>query len=146
MRNYQTLTIIGGVITILVALAVWALFATVDIFHGSFNEFENKYATQQQLQKYNEGRQMFSSGLGYMAAAIPIAVILNVFAMIAVFVFKDRFKLVGILLIAIAILTLIAMSAFGIISLGMLLAAGIVALRYKVVKKDAPTTGSSINT
>jgi hypothetical protein len=78
---------------------------------------------------------MFSSGLGYMAAA-----------MIVVFVFKDRLRLVGILLIVIAILTLIAMSAFGIVSLGMLLAAGIVALRYKLRKDETRTPSSSTTT
>jgi hypothetical protein len=39
---------------------------------------------------------MFSNGLGYMTVAIPIAVFLNVFAMIAVFVFQNKVKVVGI--------------------------------------------------
>jgi hypothetical protein len=66
-----------------------------------------------------------------MQVAIPVAVFLNVFAMIAVFVFKDGFKAVGILLIAIGVITAISISAYGIVALGMFVAAGIVALRYK---------------
>lgn len=84
---------------------------------GKFNEFENKYATQQQLQKYNEDRQMFSSGLAYMQVAIPTTVFVNVFAMIVVFVLKERTKIVGITLIIIGIISIITISAFGIIEL-----------------------------
>jgi hypothetical protein len=89
---------------------------------------------------------MFSNGLGYMTVAIPIAVFLNVFAMIAVFVFQNKVKVVGILLITIGIITVISMSAFGIISLGMFLAAGIVALRYKVARKEATSIPSTTAT
>jgi urocanate hydratase len=145
MRNYQTLTVIGAVLTILIGLSIWLIFSSLNIFHGAFNNFTTNYGTQQQIQKYNEGRQMFSSGLGYLAAAIPIGVFLNVFAMIAVFVFKDRFKMLGILLIVIAILTVIAFSAFGIVSFGMLIAAGIVALRYKRKGTKNETTQPSTN-
>jgi hypothetical protein len=132
MRNYQTLTVIGAVITILIALSVWLIFSSLGTFHGAFNEFENKYANQSQLQTYNQGRQSFSSGLGYMAIAIPIAIFLNVFAMITVFVFQNKTKVVGILLIVIAVISVISLGGFGIVSLGMLLAAGIVALMYKI--------------
>jgi hypothetical protein len=146
MRNYQTLTVIGGVITILVALATWAIFASTDIFHGAFNEFESKYATQQQLQKYNEGRQMFANGLAYMQVAIPTAIFVNIFAMIGVFVFKDKVKVVGSLLIVIGIISIITIGAFGIVSLGIFITAGIVALRYKVARKETTSIPSTTAT
>ena len=67
-----------------------------------------------------------------MSAAIPIVVFANVFAMIAVLVFKRQTNIVGIILIVIAVITVIGAGAFGIVGFGLLIAAGIVALRYKI--------------
>jgi hypothetical protein len=51
--------------------------------------------------------------------------------MVLVFVIKDRFKALGIVLIVLGIIIPIAPSGFGIVGFGMFIAAGIVALRYK---------------
>ena len=51
--------------------------------------------------------------------------------MVLVFVIKDRFKALGIVLIVIGIIILIVTSGFGIVGFGMFIATGIVALRYK---------------
>jgi glucan phosphoethanolaminetransferase (alkaline phosphatase superfamily) len=112
-------------------MATWALVGTIDIFHGGFSNFEHKYADTATLQKDNQQRLQMSSGLGYMAVAIAVAILLNIFAMMAVFVFKNRLKVIGTVLIVVGVISLISIGFFGVVSFGMLLAARIVAFRYK---------------
>lgn len=75
MRNYLTLKPIGGIITILLVLAVGFLFSVGDIMHVSFGNFTKQYGSQSTINQYRQGRQMFSSGLSYMSVAIPVGVL-----------------------------------------------------------------------
>jgi len=98
MRNYQTLTVIGGIITILIVLAVGFLFSVSNIMHESFGNFTQQYGSQSTINQYQQGRQMFSSGLSCTSVAIPVGVFGSVAAMVLVFVIKDKFKPLGIIL------------------------------------------------
>jgi hypothetical protein len=131
MRNYQTLTVIGGIITILIVLAVAFLFSVGNVVHRSFGNYTTQYGTQSDINKYNKDRQMFSGGVNYLSAAIPIGVFGSVAAMVLVFVIKDRFKPLGIILIVLGVIVVIATGGFGIVGFAMFVVAGIVVLRYK---------------
>jgi hypothetical protein len=131
MRNYQTLTVIGGIITILIILAVGFLFSLGNVMHQSFGNYTTQYGTQSQINQYNKDRQMFNGGVDYMAAAIPVGIFGSVIAMILVFVIK-RLKALGIILIVLGVIVVIATGGFGIVGFAMFVAAGIVALRWKL--------------
>src|SRR5215212_9068838 len=98
MRNYQTLTVIGGIITILIVLAVALIFSTLGIVHQSFGNFTKQYSSQSTINQYNQGTQTIQHGTSYMSAAIPIGVFGCVAAMVLVFVIKDKLKPLGIIL------------------------------------------------
>ena len=131
MRNYQTLTVIGGIITILIVLAVGFLFSVGNVMHESFGNFTTQYGSQSTINQYQQGRQMFSSGLTYMSVAIPVGIFSSIAAMVLAFVIKDRFKPLGIILIVLGVIVVIATGWFGIVGFAMFVVAGIVAIRYK---------------
>jgi hypothetical protein len=62
---------------------------------------------------------------------MSIAILGSVAAMVLVFVIKDRFKPLGIILIVLGVIVVIATGGFGIVGFVMFVVAGIVALRYK---------------
>ena len=74
---------------------------------------------------------MFSSGLNYMSVAIPVGIFGSVAAMVLVFVIKNRYKPLGIILIVLGVVVVVATGGFGIVGFAMFVVAGIVALRYK---------------
>jgi ABC-type polysaccharide transport system permease subunit len=104
MRNYQTLTVIGGIITILIVLAVGFLFSVGNIMNESFGNYTKQYGSQSTINQYNQTKQTFASGLTYFSAAIPVGVFGSVAAMVLVFVIKDRFKPLGIILIVLGVI------------------------------------------
>jgi predicted branched-subunit amino acid permease len=59
------------------------------------------------------------------------AIALYIIGIVVPFVIRDRTKIVGIALLAISFITLVLIGLFGVISFALLLAAGIVALRYR---------------
>src|SRR5215212_5210625 len=108
MRNYQTLTVIGGIITILIVLAVALIFSTLGIVHQSFGNFTQQYGSQSTIKQYNQTTQTINSGTSYMSAAIPVGIFGSVAAMVLVFVIKDKFKPLGIILIVLGVIVAIA--------------------------------------
>jgi Protein of unknown function (DUF4064) len=131
MRNYQTLTIIGGIINILIILAVGLIIGTLSSFHESFGNFTTQYGTQQYINKFYQNRASMNIGLQYVTVAIPVSVVASIIGMVLVFVIKDKFKALGIILIVLGVVIVIATSGFGIVGFAMFIVAGIVALRYK---------------
>jgi glucan phosphoethanolaminetransferase (alkaline phosphatase superfamily) len=93
--------------------------------------FTTQYGTQKDINKFYQDRASINSGLQHFTVAIPVSVIASMIGMVLVFVIKDRFKALGIVLIVIGIIILIVTSGFGIVGFGMFIATGIVALRYK---------------
>jgi hypothetical protein len=99
--------------------------------HESFGNFTKQYGSQSTINQYQQGRQMFSSGLNYMSVAIPVGIFGSVAAMVLVFVIKNRYKPLGIILIVLGVVVVVATGGFGIVGFAMFVVAGIVALRYK---------------
>jgi hypothetical protein len=129
----------------IIAFGAYTALASIDAFHGAFDEFTYEYGDPSDVREFEETRQTFESGTAYAGAAVAVVVIVDIVALILAFVMtKDRkqVKIVGIVLIIIAFVNLIAISAFGIIGFILILVAGIVALRWKPVGYEPTYTSS----
>ena len=134
MRNYQTLTLIGGILTILIVLSVSLIMGVLVGVHESFGNFTTQYGSQNTVNQYYKDRASMNNGLIFVSAAIPVAVIVSIAAITLVFVIKDRLNVLGIILIVLGVITVISVSAFGILGLALFVAAGVIALRAKPVQ------------
>lgn len=126
MRNYQTLTLIGSILGILIAFAVIGLLGVLDIGITSFENLTD--STQEQLDVQKEKR---STDIQYIYTTGGISIVLYIIAIITAFVLNQRTKVIGIILLVVSVATLILIGYFGVIGFALLLTGGIVALRYK---------------
>lgn len=126
MRNYQTLTLIGSILGILIVFAVIAFMGVLDIGITSFENLTK--STQEELQVEREGR---AADFQYISATGAAAIVLYIVAIIIAFVIKQKTKIIGITLLVVSVATLILIGYFGVIGFALLLTGGIVALRYK---------------
>lgn len=125
MRNYQTLTLIGSIFGILIAVGFW-------IFASSFEPFVTEFATEETAM---QNRQNMS----YAVIAVPVVIILEIAVLVLVFVMKPtQLKPVGIFLIIVSVIVLIGTSWYGILPFALFLPAGIIALRYKPKPGEEP--------
>jgi len=131
MRNYQTLTLIGSILGMLIAFGVYA---TLGVLNITIDTFENMTGHETQ----NAPSVKREADMKYISAGVGISIFVLIVALILAFVIKERTKIVGISLIIIAFVTLISMGFYGIIPLALLLPAGIVAIRYKPQMKASP--------
>src|SRR5689334_6798038 len=120
MRNYQTLTLIGGILTILIVLSVGLIMGVLVGVHESFGNFTTQYGSQGTVNQYYKDRASMNNGLIFVSAAIPVAVIVSIAAITLVFVIKDRLNVLG--------------SILGILGLVLFVVAGVIALRAKPVQ------------
>lgn len=126
MRNYQTLTLIGSILGILIVFAVIAFMDVLDIGITSLENLTK--STQEELQVEREGR---AADFQYISATGAAAIVLYIVAIIIAFVIKQKMKIIGITLLVVSVATLILIGYFGVIGFALLLTGGIVALRYK---------------
>ena len=126
MRNYQTLTLIGSILGIVIAFAVIAFMGVLDIGLTSLGNLTT--STQEELQVERVDR---AADLQYIYTTGGVAIVLYIVALVIAFVIKQKTKIIGIVLLLIAVATLILIGLFGVIGFALLLTAGIVALRYK---------------
>jgi hypothetical protein len=133
MRNYQTLTLIGAILTILIVLAVALIFSTLGVIHYSFGNFTQKYGSESTIRQYSQTSQSVASGAAFLSAAIPISVFASIASIVLVFVIKQKLKALGIILIILGVIIVIATSAYGIVGFVLLIVAGVLALRAKPV-------------
>lgn len=125
MRNYQTLTLIGSIFGILIAVGLW-------LFSSSFEPFITEFATEETAMQNREA-------MSYIAIALPVVIILEIAVLVLVFVIKPtQLKPVGIFLIVVSVIVLIGTSAYGILPFALFLPAGIIALRYKPKPGEEP--------
>jgi Protein of unknown function (DUF4064) len=124
MRTYQTLTLIGSILGILIAFGVYA---TLGVLNITMNVFENM--TGQETQSNPSAKRQ--ADIQYVSTGVGVSIFVLIVALVLAFAIKQRTKIVGISLIIIAVVTFIAIGLFGIIPFALLLPAGISALRYK---------------
>lgn len=124
MRTYQTLTLIGAILGMLV---IFGAYATTGVLNVTMNVLENMTRDESD----NASSIKRQADMQYVSAAAGVTIVLYIAALVLAFTIKQRTKIVGISLILIAIITVIATSLFGVIGFALLLPAGIVALRYK---------------
>lgn len=126
MRNYQTLALIGSILGIVTAFAVIAFMGVLDIGLTSFGNLTT--STQEELQVEREGR---AADFQYIYSTGGVAIVLYIVALVIAFVIKQKTKIIGIVLLVVAVATLFLIGYFGVIGFALLLTSGIVALRYK---------------
>lgn len=110
MRNYQILSVIGGVLGIIIVFFAYMTLGALESFSNAFG-----------------GNSTFTQDLG---AQIGIGIFLYVIAIILPFVIKNT-KPLGVFLFFLAISTFIAAGYFGIVSFALLISAGIAAVKFK---------------
>jgi hypothetical protein len=134
MRSYQTLSLVGCILGMIITFGVLATLGALNITIQTFqNATKNsglaQNTTEQQRQNQeNIKRKADSEMLTRNGAA---AIMLYIVGIIVPFVIMDRTKIVGIILLPISFITLVLIGLFGVIGFALLLTAGIVALRYK---------------
>ena len=124
MRTYQTLTLIGSILGIIISFGVYATAGVLDV---TLNVLENM--TNQESQSAPSIKRQ--ADIQYISGAVGISILLFIIALVIAFAVKQRTKIVGIILIIISVATLVSIGLFGVIPFALLLPAGIVALRFK---------------
>lgn len=120
MRSYQILSVIAGVLGLLIVFSVYAIMGTLAIFVENFGGGELTAKDQVFFQ-------------------VGVSVFLYVIVIIIPFVIKQP-KIVGYMLLILAVSTLISAGAFGIIGFALLIPAGIVGIRWKEKKISVSTS------
>jgi len=130
MRTYQTLSLIGCIIGILLsiglALVVGGLMSASNVLLNMSRPTENERMEHETQQK--EG-SVFVGG-AFLAFFIYIAIL------VVTFVVKTKTKVAGITILVLGIIAMGITNLWGIIPFGLLLPSGIVALRYKPQTKE----------
>ena len=126
MRNYQTLALIGSILGIVIAFAVIAFMGVLDIGLTSLGNLTT--STQEELQVERED---CAADIQYIYSTGGAAIVLYIIALVIAFVIKQKTKIIGIVLLVVAVATLLLIGYFGVIGFALLLTGGIVALRYK---------------
>ena len=112
VKSHQTLAVVGGVLGVLV---VFAVFLTIGMLGAVVESLGGEKSPQQDQ----------------VQAQIAVSIALYIAVIIIPFVLKETKIIGGGFMLALAIATLVSSGWFGIIGFGLLIAAGIAALRYK---------------
>jgi hypothetical protein len=125
MRTYQTLSLIGCIIGILLtiglAIVIGGLMSASDVLMNMSRP------TESELQRHIESQETSSLFVG----GAMFAFLLYIVILVITFAVKRKTKAVGIAIIILGIITMAVTNGWGIIPFALLLPAGIVALRYK---------------
>ena len=130
METYRVLSLIGSIFGILIGLGLIGiaglLMMTKDVIFNttSLNETEQR--------NFEEISQLLS---GYTVILI-VATLMYVTTLTITFVVKTKIKIVGVILLVLGALGIPMTLFFGIVAFGLLLPAGILALRHKDELQD----------
>lgn len=125
MRTYQTLSLIGNIFGILLAIGLFVLMSALTSTTNVLTEMSNP--TEEELQE----QESTTAGWAPFMGGLAFAFILYIVMLVLTFVIADKTKVLGIILIVIGFIAMIITNFWGIIPFALLLPAGIVALRYK---------------
>lgn len=110
--------------------------AFVTSFEESMRESEFYTPDPEAQRQYQENK----ASMAYINAAAPTSIIILVVILIITMVIKTQTKILGIILIVVAVTELILTSAFGVLPLALLLPAGILAIRWKPPRSESTQT------
>lgn len=143
METYQTLSLIGCILGILLTIG---LFITMGILTGTSDVFFNasqtldQSSTPEQLQREREQREAEQAQFDPFMAGLAFGFILYIVTLVMTFVIRTRTKILGIIFIVLGVIAVAITNGWGIIPFALLLPAGIVALRYK--SRPVPSTST----
>jgi hypothetical protein len=130
MRAYQTLSLIGCIFGILVAIAWGATLGFLSV-----------------LSQQSQSQEQFQTTFGAAIVGIFFAFIIYIVLLVLTFTMNNkppkttsRVKVLGIILVVGGVITTAITNLWGIIALALLLPAGIVALRHKEETTTTTTT------
>jgi hypothetical protein len=132
MRNYQTLTLIGSILGIIIAFSLYMFLMGSDSGLSSIEQNSTKSGSLNLQTKLHTDMTEISTQIG-------ICIILMVIAVVVVFVLSRQIKAVGIYLLMISLALLVGMGFYGILPFILFLPAGIIALRYNIHKGNYDT-------
>jgi hypothetical protein len=146
MRTYQTLSLIGCILGILLTIG---LFVTESVLVGTGQVFlnmsksisTNTTANTINQQKYDVSKAAISPFMGGLAFAF----LLYIVGLVITFVVKNT-KAIDISLLGIGVIAMVITNGWGLIAFALLLPAGIVALRHKVNAAASITTATTTTT
>lgn len=125
MQTYQTLSLIGCILGILLSIGL-------GIFIGFLGSVSNVFynmslPTETQRQEHEASSKTLSNAAGgfFFAFFLYVAILVVTFAV------KTKTKVVGIVILVLGVLAMVATNLWGIVAFALLLPAGIVALRHK---------------
>lgn len=130
MRSYQTLTVVGVVLSLLIAYVVYGIIGGLATFHNGFTDFTHKYSNSTQIQQFESDKTKMDNAMKQIGLQLGVVTVAGIIGMVIVFAMKQT-KVVGIVLIIVSLTVLIGTGLFGIIGFALLLAGGVAALRYK---------------
>lgn len=131
MRNYQTLSLVGAILTLVIGLGAYGAMGSLVNLHSSFSDWMQKYSDTQTLQKYNADKARLTSDTQLVTSLMTAGTVLMIGTIVVTFAIKEQTKPVGIFLIVVSVGTLITFGLFGIIGFGLFLVGGITALRFE---------------
>jgi NADH:ubiquinone oxidoreductase subunit 3 (subunit A) len=125
MRTYQTLSLIGCILGILLSIGLGVvigfLTTTSDVF------FNMSRPTETERQEHESSSQP----LRLAAGGFFLAFFLYVAILVITFVVKTKTKIVGVIILVLGVLAMAITNLWGIIPFALLLPAGILAIRHK---------------
>lgn len=125
LQSYQILSLIGCIlgmiITVVLAGVTSVIISTTDVFYNASSSNVTKRVEHEEAKKI---MSMFESGL-------IVAFFMYIGIFVVTFVTRFKTRLVGVVLIVVGALAISATFLWGIIPFGLLLPAGILALRQK---------------
>jgi Kef-type K+ transport system membrane component KefB len=124
MKNYQTLSLIGGILGMLIAFGVYATMGTLHIVLRSLENSTNNPSSQTNQAVRNQQANELGSRAG-------LAIMLYIIGIAVPFTLVKRPKITGSILLVVAVSTLFLIGLFGVVGFGLFLPAGIVALAQK---------------
>lgn len=137
MKTYQTLSLIGCIIGLFLMLFLFGVAGVGTIFNNASMNLTKQYGNSSQLaiqtQRHAESEKVFSA----FAAGTAFSLVLFIVSIPATFLIKKT-KVIGIMLIVIAVITTAITNGWGIIPLALLLPAGILAIKQKKLAQITP--------
>jgi NADH:ubiquinone oxidoreductase subunit 3 (subunit A) len=125
MRTYQTLSLIGCILGILISIGLGLVIGFLSTTSDVLLNMSRPTETERQEHETSSEPLRLAVGAFFIAFFIYVAIL------VITFVVKTKTKLVGILILALGMIAMAVTNLWGIIPFALLLPAGIVALRYK---------------
>lgn len=135
MKTYQTLALIGCIMGLLGTIGLYLTLTFFNITVGSLVNMTNSFpkSTTEQVQKQAQTQanyEAIKARSDQLSAGLGFSFLLYIVGIVVTFV-VEKTKIIGIVLLAISVITIPITNGWTIITAALLIPGGIVAMRYK---------------